>query len=100
MAASGSCKIILRILPRIQGMTAFADFAALGRRLERARGRLDKRDEVARFLKGLAPDEIAPAVAFLAGRALPASDARVLGGRGPPRPGPREARRRPPAPPG
>jgi DNA ligase-1 len=63
-------------------MTRFADFAALGRRLERARGRLDKRDEVARFLKALAPDEIATAVAFLAGRAFPASDPRVLGVRG------------------
>src|SRR5438874_9912152 len=66
-------------------MTRFADFAALGRRLERARGRLEKRDEVARFLKALAPDEIASAVAFLAGRAFPASDPRVLGVRGLPR---------------
>ena len=63
-------------------MTRFADFAALGRRLERARGRLEKRDEVARFLKALAPDEIATTVAFLAGRAFPASDPRVLGVRG------------------
>src|SRR5205814_9415682 len=66
-------------------MTRFADFAALGRRLERARGRLEKRDEVARFLKALPPDEIATAVAFLAGRAFPASDPRVLGVRGLPR---------------
>src|SRR5437879_6922127 len=66
-------------------MTRFADFAALGRRLERARGRLVKRDEVARFLKALPPDEIATAVAFLAGRAFPASDPRVLGVRGLPR---------------
>jgi len=66
-------------------MTRFADFAALGRRLERARGRLEKRDEVARFLKALAPDEIATTVAFLAGRAFPASDPRVLGVRGLPR---------------
>jgi DNA ligase-1 len=66
-------------------MTAFADFAALGRRLERARGRLEKRDEVARFLKALAPDELSSTVAFLAGRAFPASDARVLGVRGLPR---------------
>src|SRR2546428_1383655 len=63
-------------------MTRFADFAALGRRLERARGRLEKRDEVARFLRALAPDEIASAVAFLAGRTFPASDPRVLGVRG------------------
>ena len=66
-------------------MTAFADFAALGRRVERARGRLEKRDEVARFLKALAPDELGSAVAFLSGRAFPASDARVLGVRGLPR---------------
>src|SRR5256714_816450 len=75
----------LRILPRIQGMTVFADFAALGRRLERIRGRLEKRDEVARFLRGLAPEEIATAVAFLAARAFPASDPRVLGVRWLPR---------------
>src|SRR5205823_6452646 len=75
----------LRILPRIQGMTVFADFAALGRRLERVRGRLEKRDEVARFLRGLAPEEIATAVAFLAARAFPASDPRVLGVRWLPR---------------
>ena len=74
-------------------MTRFADFAALGRRLERARGRLEKRDEVARFLRTLAPDEIATAVAFLAARAFPASDPRVLGVRGLPseRPGEAEA---------
>jgi DNA ligase-1 len=66
-------------------MTPFADFAALCRRLERARGRLEKRDEVARFLKALAPAEIPIAVAFLAGRAFAASDPRVLGVRGLPR---------------
>jgi DNA ligase-1 len=66
-------------------MTDFADFAALGRRLERVRGRLEKRDEVARFLKGLAPEEIASAVAFLAARAFPPSDPRVLGVRWLPR---------------
>jgi DNA ligase-1 len=66
-------------------MTPFADFAALGRRLERARGRLEKRDEVARFLRALAPDEISAAVAFLGGRTFPASDPRVLGIRGLPR---------------
>ena len=66
-------------------MTAFADFAALGRRLERARGRLEKRDEVARFLASLAAAEIPTAVAFLAARAFPSSDPRVLGVRGLPR---------------
>src|SRR5881628_3338820 len=93
MAGSVSYRTSLRILSRIQGMTRFADFAALGRRLERARGRLEKRDEVARFLRTLAPDEIATAVAFLAARAFPASDPRVLGVRGLPaeRPGEAEA---------
>jgi DNA ligase-1 len=67
-------------------MSLFADFAALGRRLERARGRLDKRDEVARYLRGLAPEEVATAVAFLTGRAFPSSDPRVLNVRGLPAP--------------
>src|SRR5438128_10702098 len=91
MAGSVSYRTSLRILSRIQGMTRFADFAALGRRLERARGRLEKRDEVARFLRTLAPDEIATAVAFLAARAFPASDPRVLGVRGLPSEHPGEA---------
>src|SRR5436190_364030 len=97
MAGSVSYRTSLRILSRIQGMTRFADFAALGRRLERARGRLEKRDEVARFLRTLAPDETATAVAFLAARAFPASDPRVLGVRGLPaeRPGEAEALRGP-----
>src|SRR2546427_2982448 len=93
MAGSVSYRTSLRILSRIQGMTRFADFAAVGRRLERARGRLEKRDEVARSLRTLAPDEIVTAVAFIAARAFPASDPRVLGVRGLPseRPGEAEA---------
>jgi DNA ligase-1 len=63
-------------------MTRFAELADLGRRLERTRGRLEKRDAVARFLRALAPDEITPAVAYLAGRAFATSDPRVLGVRG------------------
>ena len=63
-------------------MTAFAELAALGRRLERLRGRLDKQREVAGFLRSLSADEIPIAVAFLAGRAFPTSDPRVLGVRG------------------
>src|SRR5690349_11882667 len=81
-------------------MTRFADFAALGRRLEQARGRLDKRAETARFLRSLTPDEVATAVAFLAGRAFPASDPRVLGVRGFPRTAGEAASRRAPATPG
>src|SRR2546426_5637869 len=93
MAGSVSYRTSLRILSRIQGMTRFADFAALGRRLERGGGRLERRDEVAGFLRTLAPDESATAVAFLAARAFPASDPRVLGVRGLPseRPGEAEA---------
>jgi DNA ligase-1 len=63
-------------------MTAFAELAALGRRLEGTRGRLDKRDAVVAFLRSLDAREIPSAVAFLAGRAFPASDPRVLGVRG------------------
>jgi DNA ligase-1 len=63
-------------------VTPFAELAALGRRLEGLRGRLDKLREVARFLRALDPDEVATAVAFLAGRAFAASDPRVLGVRG------------------
>jgi DNA ligase 1 len=63
-------------------MTPFAELAALGRRLERLRGRLDKLREVATFLRSLDPDEVPTAVAFLAGRAFPTSDPRVLGVRG------------------
>ena len=63
-------------------MTLFADLAALGRRLERLRGRLDKMRDVAAFLRSLDPEEVPTAVAFLAGRAFPTSDPRVLGVRG------------------
>jgi len=66
-------------------MTAFGEFAALGRRLEATAGRLDKRRLVAEFLGAVAPEEVGPAVAFLTGRPFPASDPRVLGVRGLPR---------------
>src|SRR2546430_674111 len=72
-------KRALRILSRIRGTPGFGVFAALGRGLERAGGGLEKGDGVAGFLRTLAPDEIATAVAFLAARAFPASDPRVLG---------------------
>jgi len=72
-------------------MTAFAELSALGRRLERLRGRLDKQREVATFLRSLTTDEVPVAVAFLAGRAFPTSDARVLGVRGLGRSGREEA---------
>jgi len=66
-------------------VTLFADFAALGRRLETSPGRLDKRRQVADFLRAIEPDEVALAVAFLTGHPFPTSDSRVLGVRGLPR---------------
>jgi ATP-dependent DNA ligase I len=63
-------------------VTLFAEFAALGRRLEATGGRLEKRRLVAEFLAAVAPDEVGLAVAFLTGRPFPASDPRVLGVRG------------------
>lgn len=48
------------------GMTAFADFAALCRALEREPGRRGKRRFTAAFLARLDASEIAAAVAFLA----------------------------------
>jgi ATP-dependent DNA ligase I len=66
-------------------VTLFADFAALGRRLEATPGRLDKRRLVAEFLGGVDPAEVGLAVAFLTGHPFPTSDPRVLGVRGLPR---------------
>ena len=66
-------------------MTLFAEFAALGRRLESSPGRLEKRRLVADFLAVLDPGEVALAVAFLTGHPFPTSDSRVLGVRGLPR---------------
>lgn len=66
-------------------MTAFAEFAALGRRLEGTAGRLDKRRLVAEFLRAVEPGEVGLAVAFLTGHPFPTSDTRVLGVRGLPR---------------
>jgi len=66
-------------------VTRFAEFAALGRRLETTPGRLDKRRLVAEFLAGVAPEEVGTAVAFLTARPFPTADPRVLGVRGLPR---------------
>jgi DNA ligase 1 len=66
-------------------MTAFSDFAALGRRLEATPGRLGKRGLVAEFLSAVDPAEVELAVAFLTGHPFPTSDPRVLGVRGLPR---------------
>jgi DNA ligase-1 len=66
-------------------VTSFADFAALGRRLQATPGRLDKRRLVAEFLRRVDPTEVELAVAFLTGHPFPTSDPRVLGVRGLPR---------------
>jgi DNA ligase-1 len=66
-------------------VTLFESFAALGRRLERTPGRLEKRRLVADFLRAVEPAEVGLAVAFLTGHPFPASDPRVLGVRGLPR---------------
>ncbi|MBI3454846.1 MAG: ATP-dependent DNA ligase [Candidatus Rokubacteria bacterium] len=54
------------------------DIAGLTRALAGTPRRLEKVALVAEFLRGLTPDEIPWAVAFLAGRPLPPSDPRVL----------------------
>jgi DNA ligase-1 len=56
----------------------FAEFCALCRNLEATRSRLIKIAATADFLRGLSPEEIAAAVAFLTGRPFPVSDSRVL----------------------
>ncbi|HEU5194533.1 MAG TPA: ATP-dependent DNA ligase [Methylomirabilota bacterium] len=66
-------------------MTLFAEFAALGRRLEGTSGRLAKRRLVAEFLGKVTPEEVGTAVAFLTAHPFPTSDPRVLGVRGLPR---------------
>jgi DNA ligase-1 len=69
-------------------VTPFAEFAALGRRLEATPGRLEKRRLVADFLARVEPGEVGLAVAFLTAHPFPTSDPRVLGVRGLPRGGP------------
>lgn len=54
------------------------EFSALCRELESTRSRLRKTSLTAEFLRRLAPDEIPWAVAFLTGKAFPASDKRLL----------------------
>src|ERR1700758_3996136 len=69
-------------------MTRFAEFVALCRALERSPRRLEKLRLVAEFLRSVDPREVATAVAYLTGRAFPASDSRVLNVRGLPSAGP------------
>ena len=63
-------------------MRGFSDFADLCRRLAGTSGRLDKRRLTAEYLRGLEPNEVAPAVDFLTGRAFAATDPRTLNVRG------------------
>ncbi len=69
-------------------MTQFDRLAALCRRLADSPRRLDKLRLVAEFLRAVDAGEVAAAVAYLTGRAFPASEARVLGVRGLPEAGP------------
>src|SRR3989449_570365 len=63
-------------------MVEFGRLADLCRRLRASPARLDKLALLAEYLRALPADAVGTAVAFLAGRAFPASDARVLGVRG------------------
>ncbi len=60
-------------------MTRLHQLVTLCGKLETSPRRLDKVGLVAEFLRSLDAGEVAPAVAYLAGRAFPASDPRVLG---------------------
>ena len=66
----------------IGGVGRFADFVQLCQQLEQTPGRLEKRRLVANYLRSLPRADVTNAVAFLTGRAFPASDPRVLGVRG------------------
>src|SRR4030095_8174652 len=63
-------------------MIELGRFADLCRRLRASRGGLDKLALLAEYLRSLPVEAIGTAVAFLTGRAFPASDPRVLGVRG------------------
>jgi DNA ligase-1 len=69
-------------------MTTLHQLTTLCASLEATPGRLDKVRLVAEFLRTVDTSEIATAVAYLAGRAFPASEPRVLGVRGLPVAGP------------
>jgi len=62
-----------------------SEFSALCERLAATPGRLDKRRLVADYLRGLGPDDVAAAVAYLTGRPFASSDPRTLNVRGLPR---------------
>ena len=64
------------------GMVEFGRLADLCRGLRANPARLDKLELLAEYLRALPADAIGTAVAFLTGRAFPASDPRALGVRG------------------
>jgi DNA ligase-1 len=59
-------------------VTDFASFAQLCRELEATTKRSIKVELIAKFLKSLDDEEVAPAVAFITGRPFPESDTRIL----------------------
>src|SRR5213594_4225676 len=63
-------------------MIEFGRLADLCRRLRASPARLDKLELLAEYLRALPADAVGTAVAFLTGRAFPASDPCVLGVRG------------------
>jgi len=64
--------------PTIRDETPFASLAALTRSLQATGKRLEKRALLARFLRGLRRDEVAPAVHLIIGRIFAESDDRAL----------------------
>ena len=58
--------------------TSFFALAELTEALEATSGRVDMAEQIAATLKGLAPDEVAPAVRLLLGQVFPAADDRAL----------------------
>ena len=66
----------------MEAMAPFADLTTLCAQLVGTASRLGKRRLVAEYLRGLAPQDVGHAVAFLTGRPFSVSDARVLNVRG------------------
>jgi len=60
------------------GQTDFKTLALLGEQLERISGRLEMTEMTARFIKALAPSEVALGVRLLIGQVFPAWDERTL----------------------
>jgi DNA ligase-1 len=58
--------------------TKFETLALLGEQLERTSGRLDKREQIARFLSELEVEEIPPGLRLLIGQVFPEWDERTL----------------------